>query len=242
MARDWWRGLIVYSAILATSTAYAGERYVVPNQQSQRPPIGLGTWIRPIKTDEFTLNDQARLIAQEKKDRVHFFLINGLDPAYAGNLNGIASYFRSIGFVNTNSYQFPSAPKVRKQIEAIRHNNPDARIVLLGFSLGANYARRLANELQRDGIFLDCLIYLGGDMIFNNAQSTPSNIGEIVNITGHGLIFLGRDIYFKGDNLDGAANYRLDARHITIPAQPEVINIIGPRLINLANTAPMLPE
>jgi len=236
MTRVWWRSLIFCSVLLFCSAAFADDEHSRPDLQSRQPALGIGVWIRPIKTDEFTFYDQAKHISKEKKDRVHFFLINGLDPCYAGNLNGVAAYFRSIGFVNTDSYQFPSTHKVRKQIEAIRCCDADARIVLLGYSLGANYARRVANDLQSDGIFIDCLIYLGGDTVFNTAKSKPGNVGEIVNITGHGMIFLGRNLYFKGDTIDGADNYRLNVRHITLPAQAEVINIIGPRLINLANS------
>lgn len=181
------------------------------------------------------MHEQAQAIPQEKKDRVHFFLINGLDPLYSGNLNGVAAYFRSIGFANTSCYQFPSTWKVRRQIGTIRRSDPEARIILLGYSAGANFVRSLANNVQREGIHIDCLIYLGGDTIFNSPSSRPPNVGQIVNITGHGMIFLGRDIYFKGDNIDGAVNQRVDARHILLPGQRDTINLIGQAVIAAAN-------
>jgi hypothetical protein len=233
MVRDWLgkhRSLLlafVFSAIPSTL-----------HTQEKAPPsanLTLGALLHPIKLNEVTLREQAQAIPQEKRDRVHFFLINGLDPLQATNVHGVAAYFRSIGFTNTSSYQWPSTPKVRKQIETLHRTDPEARIVLFGFSVGANCVRGLANNLQKDGIPIDCLIYAGGDTIFNSPSSKPANVGQIVNITGHGLIFLGGDIYFKGDNLDGAVNRRLPARHMDIPANPDTINLVGNAVIAVAN-------
>ena len=113
MTWDRWRSLVVCSIFWASTAAFADE---VPSVQAQPATYGLGAWIRPINPVEFTFDEQTKLIAQERKDRVHFFLINGLDPCYAGNLNGVAAYFRSIGFVNTNCCHFISTGKVRQQI------------------------------------------------------------------------------------------------------------------------------
>jgi hypothetical protein len=229
---------LAFSATPTTLSAQENPRspiQTLPSLQPQPSAPGLGSLIHPLKLEKLTLHEQAQSIPQEKKDRVHFFLINGLDPLYSGNLNGVAAYFRSIGFANTSCHQFPSTWKVRRQIETIRRSDPEARIVLLGYSAGANFVRSLANNVQRDGIHIDCLIYVGGDTIFNSPSSRPQNVGQIVNITGHGMIFLGRDLYFKGDNIDGAVNHRVDARHILLPGQRDTINLIGQAVIGAAN-------
>ncbi len=213
-----------------------------PSAEPQPSVWGLGALIHPLQLDEVNIREQVRTIPQDKKDRVHFFLVNGLDPLYSGNLNGVAAYFRSIGFTNTNCYQFPSTPKVRRQIETLRRSDPEARIVLLGFSVGANCVRGLANNLQRDNIAIDSLIYIGGDTVFNTPTSKPANVGHIVNITGHGLIFLGRDLYFKGEDIDGAVNRRVDVRHINIPNRQDTINLIGQELIAVANRGAGAPS
>jgi hypothetical protein len=243
MSKEWLRNpwlllALIFSATPANLSAQentAPPALPSPSAQPQPSARTLGTLLRPLKLNELTLREQAQAIPQEKKDRVHFFLINGLDPLQASNLHGVAGYFRSIGFANTSSYQFPSTWKVRRQIETLRRSDPEARIVLLGFSVGANCVRGLANNLQRDGIYLDCLVYVSGDTVFNSPSSRPPNVGQIVNITGHGLVFLGRDLYFKGDDIDGAVNHRLDARHMNIPAGSDTINLVGKELIALAN-------
>jgi hypothetical protein len=232
--------LFLTLALSATPTVLSAQespRSPVQTSSSAQPQpsaLGLGSLIHPLQLEKLNLHEQAQAIPQEKKDRVHFFLINGLDPLYSGNLNGVAAYFRSIGFPNATCYQFPATWKVRRQIETIRRSDPEARIVLLGYSVGANFVRSLANNVQREGIHIDCLIYLGGDTVFNSPSSRPPNVGQIVNITGHGMIFLGRDIYFKGDDIDGAVNHRVDVRHILLPGQGDTLNLIGEQLIALA--------
>ena len=226
MTKDWSALPCLLLALAFTAT---------PATLSAQPaPISVGALIRPVPVKQLTLQEQAQAVPQEQKDRVHFFLINGLDPLMASNVHGVAAYFRSIGFTNTNSFQWPQTPKARRQIENLHRTNPEARIVLMGFSVGANCVRGLANNLQRDGVYIDCLIYVGGDTVFNTASSKPANVGQIVNITGHGLIFLGRDLYFKGDTIDGAANHRLDARHMNIPTSSDTINLVGNAVIALA--------
>ena len=59
---------------------------------------------------------------------------------------------------------------------------------------------------------IDLLVYLGGDSILNDDASRPANVGRIVNITGHGSLLLGYDLFLKGDNIQGASNHRLDVR------------------------------
>jgi hypothetical protein len=243
MTKEWRRStsLVLLAVVFSANPdhLFAQQNSPLPAQSSANVELqpsawGLGTLIHPLNLDEVTLRQQAEAIPQEKKNRLHFFLINGFDPLYSGNLNGVAAYFRSIGFANTSCYQFPWTWRVRRQIETIRHSDPEAGIVLLGYSVGANFVRSLANQLQREGISIDCLIYLGGDTIFNTRSSRPDNVRQIVNITGHGLIFLGRDLYFKGDDIEGAVNHRVDVRHMLLPGQRDTINLVGEQLIGLA--------
>lgn len=171
MKLTWARALFALSIATAPSPLYAQSPTA-----ADASAFGLGTLIRPLKVEQLTVHEKAQALPAEIKARVHFFIINGIDPLYSSNLNGAAAYFRSIGFTNTNCYQITSAPKVRRQIEAVRRSDPEARIVLLGYSLGANAARSMANNLQRDGIEIDCLIYLGGDTVLNTASSKPANV------------------------------------------------------------------
>lgn len=226
---------LILAVVLTAAPSTLQAQTAAPPQPST---WGIGTLIHPLQLNDVNLADKAKSIPQAQKDHVHFFLINGFDPLYSGNLNGLAAYCQSVGFAHTTCYQLAAAGKARRQIEAVRRADPEARVVLLGYSLGANAARSVANDLQRSGIHVDCLIYVGGDTIFNSPTSRPANVGQIININGHGLILLGRDLYFKGDDLDGAVNRRVDVRHILLPVQRETINLVGHGLITAATSAP----
>jgi pimeloyl-ACP methyl ester carboxylesterase len=112
------------------------------------------------------------------------------------------------------------------RILQLRKDEADARIVVIGYSLGANSARTLANQLKDDGARIDLLVYLGGDTVKDNDTSRPTNVGRIVNITGHGSILLGYDLFVKGDEIKGASNHRLDARHFLLPTRAEATELL----------------
>ena len=56
-------------------------------------------------------------------------------------------------------------------IRHIRATDPAARVVLLGFSTGANTVFAMSHTLNDEGCAVDLLVYLGGCWIFNNASS-----------------------------------------------------------------------
>jgi hypothetical protein len=231
MTKDWSR----YALALAITAIPA-----VLHAQDSAPPIqayGLGALLHPLRTEQLALPEQTLAIPQVQRDRVHFFLINGGDCLYKGNLNGVAAYFRSIGFANTSCHHFLATSQVRQQIEALHRCDPQARVVLLGFSTGANCARALANGIESEGVPIECLIYVSGDTILNTPSSRPANVKHIVNITGHGLIILGRDLFFSGDDIEGAVNLRLDVRHMSVPSNTDTIALIGTALLDAARSA-----
>ncbi len=168
------------------------------------------------------------------RDRVHLFAINGMDPLYLGNLNGLCACMKQLGFRNVHCGQPGQTASFRDAICQIRQQDPQARIAVLGFSAGANRARQLANELNAKGVRIDLLVYVGGDTIDNTAASRPPNIGQLVNITGHGYLPRGGDLLFNGTDLDGAKNQRLNARHMLLPTRPETVETLATQMLALA--------
>ena len=47
--------------------------------------------------------------AQQEKNHVYIFLINGLDPLYLANLNGLCAYLKALGFAQAEVGQFTEA-------------------------------------------------------------------------------------------------------------------------------------
>lgn len=208
---------------------------LVVAQRSPPQPPGLG-YLHPLQLPSSSLRDRALAMPCWKRDRVHTFLVNGLDPLWWGNLNGTGSYLRWCGFANTHCVQLTEVQACRKAIRQLRQARPDARIVLLGYSLGANCVRWLAHQLRHDGVRLDLLVYLGGDTIFDGPRSRPSNCDRVLNVRAHGLIPLGYDAFFNGDDLTGAANVRLEARHICLPSDRKALELLLRELVVLAES------
>jgi hypothetical protein len=174
-------------------------------------------------------------IPPEARERVHLFVINGLDPLYLGNLNGLCACMQQLGFANVHCGQLWQAAAFRDQIGAIRRADPQARIALLGYSAGANRVCRLAQELQTEGVAIDLLVYLGGDQIENTPACRPANVGQVLNITGHGFLLHGGDLFRHGADLDGARNERLDTRHLLLPTRGETVELLAVHLIAIAH-------
>src|SRR5262249_4195286 len=110
----------------------------------------------------------------------------------------------------------------------------DARIVLIGFSSGANYVKWIANALAKDCVRVDLLVYLVGDTVPNTPASHPPNVCRVVNVRGKGLILTGGDLFFNGTDIDGARNCRIECRHILAPSRRETLELMMEELLPLA--------
>jgi hypothetical protein len=166
-----------------------------------------------------------------RPEHVYIFGINGLNPMCLGNFNGMLNYFRKYGFKNTHFGQMYNYYWYASAIREVRQSDPDARIVLIGFSLGSNSVRNVANQLCQEGVKVDLLIYLVGDFIWNTSKSFPSNVCRVVNIRAQGIIFCGGDLFFNGAEIDGAVNYRLDCRHILVPSRRKALELVMDELL-----------
>ncbi|MFO0967243.1 MAG: hypothetical protein U0793_16905 [Gemmataceae bacterium] len=219
--------LIIIAALLFVSGCAHAEPLVTK--------MGIGTFIHPI--EEPALRYPACYESCECrccKERVHVFAINGLNPLCLGNFNGLCSFCKKIGFQHTYFGQLYTSYWFGDKIREIRRTDPDARIVLVGFSLGANYVEAVANDLARDGVQVDLLVYLVGDFVRDNSYARPANVRRIVNVRARGLIFSGGDLLFNGADLEGARNVRLDYRHILIPSRRETLELLQEELLTEA--------
>jgi hypothetical protein len=190
--------------------------------------------IEPQEACNASLAGACETAPPDGKEHVYTFIVNGCDPFQLGNLKGVADYMRGLGFSQTHFDSYWNCRDVGRQIRAIRQSDPDAKIVLMGYSWASLMVRRLANDLDKEGIALDVLVYLGGDYISNTQRSRPTNVGQVVNIRGHGLMLSGYDLFFNGVNIDNAVNMRLDAGHFALPSQAQTVETLASRLTNLA--------
>jgi len=175
------------------------------------------------------------------KDHVYIFGVNGLNPLCTGNFNGLCGYLRKQGFTHTYFGQLYTSHWYSNKIREIRAADPQARIALVGFSLGANYVKAIANNLNQDGTRIDLLVYLVGDLISNKESSHPPNVVRVVNVRAQGLVLTGGDLFFNGADIDGAENRKLKCRHILVPSRRETLELMMDEMMRLACQVPPRP-
>jgi hypothetical protein len=201
------------------------------------PTEGLG-WLHPIAPPAPEVTRMCAAIPAAERDRTYVFFINGIDYVGASNLKGLCDYLRCVGFHNSEWGSMFHSSSIRRRIACVRGADPAARIVILGYSWGANKARSLANALNEDGVCVDLLIYVGGDTIGDADRSRPPNVRRIVNITGHGFAAYGLGMLYRGSDIAGAENMRLSTYHFALPSRPETVEAVVRAVAETALTPP----
>jgi hypothetical protein len=182
-----------------------------------------GSWMHPLRPTRPEMMAQCLTLPAEARNHVHIIIMNGIDPGNLCNGWALYDYARSLGYCNVYYGQMWDRWRYENKIRAIRCSDPDARIVLLGYSAGTFIVRSMANSLQTDGTRIDLLIYLGSDLIYNSPRNHPANVCRAVNIRGWGVVFLAGGC-IRGTELNGCENYNVGVvRHACLPTNQGVL-------------------
>jgi hypothetical protein len=189
----------------------------------------------------FAVNEApTRLPQPGPRSRVHVVLIDGFDPAHMCHFDSIVAKLHSWGYKNDHYYQWRESDEAADRIRAIRAEEPQARIVLVGYSRGSITARNVANAVQGEGIQIDLLVYLGADLLKDSPRNCPGNALHIVNVRGWGYLPLAGGLV-HGADLAGAENYDLrTVAHRNLPTNPSWLDLLHTRLDGLDTQAPVV--
>jgi hypothetical protein len=176
-----------------------------------------------------------KMFPQCARDHVYLFFITGLDPFDHSNLTGLIEYCRTLGFNNSYYGQMWHGHRFADEVRRIRREDPEARIVLVGFSFGANVMKLMANSLHhKNDIPIDLLVYLGGNTLENVPENRPDNVLKVVHILATGYIW-------KGHQIDGVENCKLaDAWHFDSPTHPHTLAMIAHELAEVVARVPVV--
>jgi hypothetical protein len=220
------------SAVAVLAVMLGCEAPPLHARQQSPPQNGLGTLVHPLQKPEAI--PWPGDVPCCHKEHVYIFAVNGVDPMRAGNVNGLCNYLIEEGFANTCYSPMTTWARFAPTIRQIRQDDPNARIVVIGFSYGCNCARSLVNKLAEDGTRVDLLVYLAGDMIDNSKRSFPDNVCRVLNIRARGFLLSGGDLIVNGADIDGARNCRLDVRHMLLPSRKETLELLMNELLAVA--------
>jgi hypothetical protein len=160
------------------------------------------------------------------KGHVHLFAVNGTDPFCVAGLDVLCDRLRGCGYRDTRFGRLCTSHRFGTEIRRLRATDPEARVVLIGYSTGCNYARSIANDLNRDGVKVDLLVYLAGDFIHDGPYSCPPNACRVVSVRANGIAVLGGDLFFNRDALLGACNFRVPCHHLRLPVHDQTLPLL----------------
>lgn len=176
------------------------------------------------------------MIPAPRRSHVHVFLLQGLDPLDLANINGLTEYIHQLGYNKTHYGQFFHLWSFRKEMRNIHKQDPEARFVVIGFSLGSFIARELANAVKEENLPIDLLIYLGGFILDNTPRTQPANAARIANILTAGSVI-------KGPQMDRAENIRCsDVWHFGLPTHPRTRELLARELAVVAARVPYVEK
>ncbi len=139
---------------------------------------GCMSLLNPVDPPAVEVKESCCHLPKYERDRVYVFFLNGLDPVNYGNLTGIRDYVQDLGFHKTYYGQLYHASYFANEIRTIHKQEPDAQFVLVGFGRGARKIRSVAAGVNAEGIPIDLMVYLDGQL--------PSGVGiENGPVLGH---------------------------------------------------------
>lgn len=144
----------------------------------------LGPFVHPLPKPAPAMVQPCQVLPPACRDHVYIVFINGMDPVDACNLRGLRDYVHQLGFRKTYFCQVYHVFWLKKELLHLVQEEPLARIVLVGYGLGAGEAAHLARALCKETIPVDLLIYLGGSTLKNNPDYRPANVRRVINIQG----------------------------------------------------------
>jgi hypothetical protein len=172
------------------------------------------------------------MLPQAARGSVYVFLINGADPLELGNLSGVRDYLNCLGFGKIYYGQMHHTSWYREEMHWIRQDNPEARILVVGFERGCDAARKLVKKAQEEGIVTDELILL--DPVSHSHPRPEEFSGRVVLVTRNRFLGL-------STAPEGSENYLLEkVGRYSIPTHPAVLELIASRMMEMASQVPII--
>jgi hypothetical protein len=162
--------------------------------------------------------------ACDQGEHVHIFLVHGLDPLDWADLRALRDHLCQLGYRHVRLGQSHDTGKFHDEIRGLRHEDPRARIAVIGFSMGARKAHALAATLRDEGEPLDLLVYLDGKGLAYVSEDHVCLARRVVNVMAPGLLL-------RAPTLTGAENlYLSDVWHYGVPTHPATFAVLAREL------------
>src|SRR5207247_5004367 len=118
------------------------------------------------------------------RGKVYVFLMTGLDPFNTDRVGDFRAALIQAGFTKVYSGQGYHDTFFAAEMHRLAREEPDARFVLVGFSMGADYAASLAESVAQYGIPITLLASVDPYWWSTAPTRRPPNVQQVMHIHG----------------------------------------------------------
>lgn len=168
-----------------------------------------------------------------ERHRVHVFLINDAVPIDYAGLTRLRNCLNEAGFPQIYHAYPHNIAWLKSEIRQVACDDPEARIITVGYALGAGVAKSLAYEAERYGLAVDAVVLLDPATLVEDTscqcQCPPIVLGSR---QWHKL--------YEGKIPEGATI--LDANHLELPYESYTVELLSGILRESVVHVPIVEE
>jgi hypothetical protein len=165
------------------------------------------------------------------RGKVYVFLISGFDPLDIDRVGDFRKALVRSGFTKVYDGQFYHDRFFAQEMRRLASEEPDARFVVVGFSLGADVAVSLADYVGKQGIPIALLASVDPYWWSSAPSKTPPNVQQVMNIHGERL--------FMPQTASAGAEIQIPETFPTnITANPLTVESLARALAGIAGALP----
>ncbi|HEX4592401.1 MAG TPA: hypothetical protein VH120_20895 [Gemmataceae bacterium] len=137
------------------------------------------------------------------RGKTYAFLVSGFDPLDLDHVGDVRRALIQAGFTKIYNGQFYHDSFFAREMQRIRREEPEARFVVVGFSLGTEFAASLAESVGKQGVPVALLASVDPYWWSNAPTRKPDNVEQVLNVHGERLLFApamspGSDVQIPG--------------------------------------------
>jgi hypothetical protein len=172
------------------------------------------------------------------REHVYVFMVNGLTvlPHIYGSMNPVGRTLSEHGYCHNETATHYYRWSFQNKIRCIHQSDPQARIVLVGYSIGSGVIHSMARTFEKEGIPIALMVYLDGHSIVNHFDEKFCNVERVVNINSSSHILKGCAVPH--------ADYTVQiesSRHLSVPKKEATLEVLLRELDMVAATVPPPP-
>jgi hypothetical protein len=195
---------------------------------------GCLSYLNPAPPPPEVSRDACAELPEFSRGGVYVILVNGADLFECGNLAATRDYLKTLGFVKTYYAQLCHEGFLVEEVRRLRHDDPRARFVLVGYGHGATTARKVAWALEADEIVFDALVYLDPKGVVCADDAATLRVGRFIVVLPEKAL--------GATEVEGAEVLTVNCRSgFGVPTHPATLSLLADEAAALAQLVPVPP-